>query len=136
MESAYKLFKNGPLTDFSPQQIIDCTGYPWGNSGCQGGYMTNAFNYLKTHKIQTWASYPYTGNGGTCKASGGVVSTTGWVVIPPNDATSLMNAVAQRPVSVAVAASSGSFYFYSSGVLDTPSCGTAINHAVTVVGYG
>ena len=136
MEGAYKIFKGGPLTDFSPQQILDCTGYPWGNSGCQGGYMTNAFNYLKSNKIMTLASYPYTGVAGYCKASGGVVGTTGYVALPANDPNALLNAVTRQPVSIAVSASSGSFYFYSSGVLDTPSCGTSINHAVTLVGYG
>ncbi len=86
--------------------------------------------------MMTWASYPYTGSVGTCKAKAGVITTTGWVVIPPNDSTALLNAVAQRPVSVGVAASSGSFFFYKSGVLDTTSCGTRLNHAVTIVGYG
>lgn len=47
-----------------------------------------------------------------------------------------MNAVAKQPLSIAIASSTGTFAFYKSGVLDTKSCGTGINHAVVLVGYG
>jgi hypothetical protein len=57
--------------------------------------MTNAFNYLKSNKIMKLVDYPYTGKVGSCRASGGVVSTTGHVALPANDPVSLMNAVAK-----------------------------------------
>nr|DAD25479.1 TPA_asm: hypothetical protein HUJ06_026943 [Nelumbo nucifera]DAD25480.1 TPA_asm: hypothetical protein HUJ06_026944 [Nelumbo nucifera] len=47
----------------------------------------------------------------------------------------LLKAVAMQPVSVAIGASSNDFLFYSTGVF-TGECGTDLNHAVTVVGYG
>lgn len=46
-----------------------------------------------------------------------------------------MKAVAKQPVAVSVDASGSSFQFYSSGVF-TGECGSALDHGVTVVGYG
>jgi C1A family cysteine protease len=37
---------------------------------------------------------------------------------------------------VGVDASSSVFMFYTGGVITSSSCGTAVNHAVTIVGYG
>lgn len=48
----------------------------------------------------------------------------------------MLNAVAKQPVSIAVYASSAAFLAYKSGVMDSPSCSTRVNHAVTLVGYG
>lgn len=52
--------KRGFLPDLSTQQIIDCSS-PQGNQGCRGGFMDNAFNYLKKRKLQSFADYPYKG---------------------------------------------------------------------------
>ena len=100
--------------------------------------MTNCYKYLKSHKIQTYASYPYTGKASTCQYNSalGVVGVTSYTALPANDPVSLMNAVAKQPVSIAVAASSSTYYFYKSGVINSSACGTSINHAVTLIGYG
>ena len=45
-------------------------------------------------------------------------------------------AVAKQPTSVAVDAGSYLFYQYESGIFDSTSCGTSLNHATLVVGYG
>jgi KDEL-tailed cysteine endopeptidase len=45
-----------------------------------------------------------------------------------------MNAVANGPVSVGIDASDPSFQTYASGVYNT--CGTSLDHAVLIVGYG
>lgn len=60
MEGAYVIANKGPLTDFSMQQIIDCVT-TFGNNGCSGGIMQDAFDYLRSSKLQTLASYPYIG---------------------------------------------------------------------------
>ena len=45
-------------------------------------------------------------------------------------------AVAQQPTSVLVEADQMVFQQYQSGILDDPSCGTYLDHATLVVGYG
>jgi C1A family cysteine protease len=45
-------------------------------------------------------------------------------------------AIAKAPVSVAVQASADMFRFYRSGMIVSNLCGTDVNHAVLVVGYG
>jgi C1A family cysteine protease len=48
---------------------------------------------------------------------------------------SIMSAINLKPVNVAIKADSNAFRSYSSGVLTTWECGTAINHAIAAVGY-
>lgn len=44
--------------------------------------------------------------------------------------------VAKFPVTVGIAAQSPYFRFYTSGIIQTEDCGTYLNHAVIIVGYG
>ncbi|KAI7733965.1 hypothetical protein M8C21_031971 [Ambrosia artemisiifolia] len=86
--------------------------------------------------INTEAAYPYTGSDGTCNTKEeGVHAATisGYENVPANNESALLKAVVMQPVSVAVDASK--FQFYSSGVLNG-TCGTELDHGVTVVGYG
>lgn len=45
-------------------------------------------------------------------------------------------AVAQQPVGIGVDAGQLPFQTYQSGILDSPNCYKAPNHAITIVGYG
>lgn len=47
-----------------------------------------------------------------------------------------MLAVNKGPVSIAISAGGSVFQLYRSGVLNSSACGTTMNHAVVVVGYG
>lgn len=48
----------------------------------------------------------------------------------------LKAAIAQGPVSVTIDADQSVFHQYTSGVITGTECGTALDHAVTAVGYG
>jgi C1A family cysteine protease len=41
-----------------------------------------------------------------------------------------------QPLSVGVAADKEDFKFYSSGIISSSRCGTRLNHAVLLIGYG
>lgn len=49
VESAY-LIKGSQNISFSAQEILDCTG-SYGNYGCNGGYMSSSFKYIKEKGI-------------------------------------------------------------------------------------
>lgn len=51
--------KTGKLLPLSPQNLVDCVA---NNDGCGGGYMTNAFEYVRQNRgIDSEDSYPYIG---------------------------------------------------------------------------
>ncbi len=62
-----------------------------------------------------------------------VVQLSSFVRVPPKDEDQLLAAVAKGPVSVAIDASA--VQHYKSGII-TSGCGSQLNHAVLVVGYG
>lgn len=128
----------GTLVSLSEQQLVDCSSAE-GNQGCNGGLMDNAFQYIIDNKgICSESAYPYTGVTGTCQSSKcqSAATISGFTDVPANNNNALVAAVAQQPVSVAIEADQSCFQFYSSGVLNCPTCGTNLDHGVLAVGYG
>ncbi|EEC12029.1 cathepsin-like protease, putative, partial [Ixodes scapularis] len=110
--------RTGKLVSLSEQNLVDCSD-DFGNLGCSGGVMDDAFRYIKANGgIDTEKSYPYTGEDGQCvfdKSNVGATDT-GFVDVQTGDETQLMKAVASvGPISVAIDASHLSFQFYAQG---------------------
>lgn len=133
--------KTGSLVSLSEQNLIDCTTN-YHNLGCNGGWMDNAFKYIRdNHGVDTEASYPYAHiQHSYCYFRSNYVgaTVTGFTDIPNGSESSLQSATATvGPISVAIDASHNGFRFYRGGVYYEPSCSTTIlDHAVLVVGYG
>lgn len=137
LEGAYYL-KYGTLLSFSEQQLVSCDTT---DSGCNGGLMDYAFEWIKNNGgICLESDYPYVSGDGTnpsCVSTCSVVkeaAPSSWTDISQTD-DALLSAVAQQPVSVAIQANQLAFQLYSSGVL-TGRCGTNLDHGVLAVGYG
>lgn len=125
------------LVSLSEQQLVDCATND-NNNGCYGGFMDDAFKYIiQNQGISNDAVYSYEGRStGICdsiKAEDHAAQITNYEDVPPNDEESLLQAVANQPVSVAIDASA--LQFYSGGVFNG-FCETFLNHGVTAVGYG
>lgn len=142
LEGIYSI-QTGKLVSFSEQQLVDCDNLKNGgrDHGCNGGLMDNAFSWIsKNGGLCSEADYPYvSGNGKTtaCQTTCPLVPKSkiqSWVDVSPSD-QSLMTAIAQQPVSIAIEADQRDFQLYTSGVF-TGTCGTTLDHGVLVVGYG
>jgi C1A family cysteine protease len=127
---------NGTLLSFSEQQLVDCSS-SYGNDGCNGGLMDDAFKYVEAKGIELESTYPYTGTNGTCKysASKTVFKNTGYSDVTVNSPTQLQAAVNKGPVSIAIEADQSAFQQYTSGIISS-NCGTNLDHGVLIVGYG
>ncbi len=135
--------KTGKLISVSEQNLIDCTeNSKYKNYGCNGGYMTTSFQYVKDNGgIDTEASYPYSARDGSkCHYNTTNIGATctGYKQIPSKDEEALMQAVQTiGPVSVAVDALQPGFGTYKSGIYSSPNCSQInVNHTPLAVGFG
>jgi cathepsin L len=129
--------KHGVLNSLSEQQLVDCAG-SYGNAGCNGGLMDNAFKYVQKNGLCGESAYPYTARDGTCKSSSCTAQPytqiSGYKDVTHTE-NALGAAVDSEPISVAIEADQSSFQLYKSGVL-TAACGRNLDHGVLLVGYG
>lgn len=151
IEGQHAKANNGNYVSLSEQNLVDCVKgekLPSDQgeccSGCRGGLMDDAFQYLIDHEsggIDTETAYPYTGRSGSCSfdASKDGASIGGWTGIKQGDEDALLDAVATvGPVSIAVDAAMG-WQLYHGGIMHPVLCSSnpkKMDHGVAIVGYG
>jgi len=135
VESGWRIKHGGALQNLSEQLLVDCDT---GCYGCNGGWQYKGFNYFKTHGAMTESSYPYTARDGSCKYSSNNtgVKTTGYTNVSADNPTAMKNALANQPIAVSIEADKFCFQSYSSGIFNNSTCGTRLDHATNVVGWG
>lgn len=110
----------------SAQELLDCTN-SYGNFGCNGGYMSSSFKYIKEKRLHEEKNYVYVGKNQKCeKPAGNTWTLSSYTEIVGCD--NLLNALAAGPVSVAIDLSS--IFDYKSGIVtkcgSTPSSGSLV----------
>jgi C1A family cysteine protease len=140
LESAH-FIRSKQQVDVSEQNIVDCTYQgAYGNNGCGGGWMWNAYKYIKDKNgINCQADYRYEGRVGSCRHNHGrkAMSVTGHVIINKGDENAIKEAVCKNgAVSIAYNAGTQAHSSYNGGILDVANCGNTPTHATLVVGYG
>ena len=141
-ESVWAIEK-GQLLDLSEEFLVDCaSGVGYFNMGCNGGQPDSALKYMINNGQCSEASYPYTSGvtkqAGSCqKCSSAGVNFSNCYDVTPKDQVALKSAVSKQPVVIAIEADTRYFQSYSSGILtDGIKCGTSLDHAVEIVGFG
>lgn len=137
LEGRYQI-KSGNLLSLSEQQIVDCCNYE-GSAGCNGGDEDSALDYARDKGMMSETDYPYTAADGNCAYNSAKltpVKPISHTKVIPNNALALKTAAASGPTLVALEADTLVFQFYTGGILNSDKCGTELDHAVVVVGYG
>ena len=118
----------------SEQELVDCSR-SYGNNGCGGGWMDNAFNYDIAEKGEiAESSYPYHAKDESCKKTGKSKNdkfTTHRSV--SNSDSAVASALSSGPISIAVYVN-GNFQRYRSGIFSDNTCTRQVNHGVILTG--
>lgn len=155
LESHIALTSKGQtLTSLSVQELVSCapnTNHCGGSGGCSGSTAEIAYEFIAKHGlVDEWTfGYQNYANSRTVGCTlrrtsdnpfydRAVVTVEGFVKLPSNNYTALMNAVAKLgPVVVNVAADN--WHFYEKGVFKDHGHSVArtdVNHVVVLMGYG
>lgn len=117
-----------PPVSLSVQQLIDCTtnsaenilkfGKNYGNLGCNGGWMSNGWNFIRDWGVMTNDAYPYTEQPeAPCMHDPKKIvhySVSDITYLTPQNA---LTHLAKGPITAAISASNDVVRYYSSGVL-------------------
>jgi len=142
------LYNCNSWSGVSTQQLVDCASHnsdlsPYDNSGCNGGFQSNALRYVWTipHGIDSWDNYGYTGRDGNCHYSSsksvGTIKSCGKLGHAADEDLMVDMVYHEGVTTVAIDASGREFQLYSGGIYHSNSCSSSrLNHAVTMTGYG
>ncbi|CAL5205858.1 unnamed protein product [Lathyrus oleraceus] len=143
LEGAHYL-ATGKLVSLSEQQLVDCDHVcdpeqaGSCDSGCNGGLMNNAFEYLlESGGVVQEKDYAYTGRDGSCKfdKSKVVASVSNFSVVTLDEDQIAANLVKNGPLAVAINAAW--MQTYMSGVSCPYVCAKSrLDHGVLLVGFG
>ena len=111
-----RVFYNIPSVTF-PMTVYRCYGTGIYVSQTENTKLEESFKYFQY--LST--SYNYNLANGWCKGS---------------PAKSILAAIHNGPLSIAIEADQQSFQFYSGGIYSDVGCGTKLDHGVNLVGYG
>lgn len=131
--------KTKKSVSLSEQELVDCAWREYGNLGCNGGEIMNAYKYILDNQIATEENYPYKGIDMKCnitnKKKPNRQGVNSYYIVPEGNIR-LSALVSNHVVSVAYEVTDD-FQYYSSGVYtnNDPDCGNNLNHAMAVVGY-
>ena len=135
--------ETGNLTEFSVQEIVDCTA-SYQNYDCNGGRPGPSIAYVKDHGINFEADYPYEGKVGKCRKQKNKINfkLRGYGVAIANDKifdddkVLKSTLVTQGPLAIFLNIDHESFMRYSSGIYFEPKCSSRTTHVTLLVGYG
>jgi cathepsin L len=130
--------KTGKLVSLSEQELVDCS-QSFGNNGCFGGIMPDAFEFvINKGGLCSESDYPYTATQDSCSKCKPVLKSniSGCVTISQGNSDGIINALTQQPISVGIQANSVDFQHYKSGIFNSKTCYTGnIDHGVLLVAY-
>ena len=130
--------ETGNLESLSEQELVDCST-KYGNQGCNGGLMTQAFKYvIDQGGLCSESDYSYTASDDKCKECTVVEGSNikNCFTIPKGNYKVLLSQLSKQPISVGIQADTPQFQHYKSGIFDESSCYTGeIDHGVLLVAY-
>jgi len=133
VESA-NLLAGRPMTQGSPQEIVDCDR---NDDGCSGGDPREALSWVvQQGGLDTEQCYPYAGVNEQCQSSRCSPSPNLRIssVTPiAGDENSIYQALQSAPLSICCDAQP--WQYYSGGILSASACGLSIDHAIQLTGY-
>ena len=128
---------NGPQSDLSEQHALTCST----GGTCWGGWYTPVFEWLDGGQdgIETEQSVPYQGRDGSCGGGGSTpYAVEAWGYVDPVNTqpsvSAIKTAMCQYGAVTSAVTATSNFIAYSGGVFDERS-NSAINHAVTLIGW-
>ncbi|XP_072449859.1 procathepsin L-like [Chiloscyllium punctatum] len=123
------------LVSLSEQNLLDCDK---SNYGCNGGFKTRAFKYVKRNGIQSEKAYPYKAKQSRCKFRKDKIAARikNYKQVKRSERYLAMDLRRRGPIAVSLNAHPRSFHLYKQGVYSDPECTQRRGHAVLVVGFG
>jgi cathepsin L len=135
--------KTGESVSLSEQELVDCTT-EFGNGGCDGGWMDNAYDYIIKNGVALNSKYRYRNRKYNCSRTrkrrqpryGMSFKRKFADRFSQNNVEQLQTLACSGVVAVAFEVRNG-FQNFRGGLYrsPSPSCGSSLNHAVNVVGF-